>query len=223
MKLELIGYKVCPYVQRAILTLLSKEVEFTRTYIDPLNKPPWFTELAPTGEVPLLKIDDTVVLFDSTVICEFINEVTPNSLLPEKPLMRAKNRAWIQFASACQTNLSTMTMGPTEEQFQTSRQVLLSKLSRLEQTISGGPYFNGARFSMVDIAFAPLFVRLNMINEYHQTVSLADLPKISAWSHELVTHPKVKESSVSDLSRIYKGFLMKRGGFLKKLLKNARP
>jgi glutathione S-transferase len=41
------------------------------TYINPMDPPAWFKEISPTGQVPLLKVDDQVI-FESLVITEFI-------------------------------------------------------------------------------------------------------------------------------------------------------
>ncbi len=90
--LELVSYHLCPYVQRAVITLLEKEISHQRTYIDLSNKPDWFRQISPLGKVPLLKVSDEV-LFESTVICEYLDEITPGSLYPIDPLIKAKHRA----------------------------------------------------------------------------------------------------------------------------------
>jgi glutathione S-transferase len=101
-RLELISHHLCPYVQRAVITLLEKEIPCDRTYIDLANKPDWFQPLSPSGKVPLLKVSHAThddILFESAVICEYLDEITPGSLHPAEPLERAKHRAWIEFGS----------------------------------------------------------------------------------------------------------------------------
>ncbi|MGC9457270.1 MAG: glutathione S-transferase family protein, partial [Halothiobacillaceae bacterium] len=84
MKLELISFKLCPFVQRSVITLLHKDQPFETTFINLMDPPDWFSEISPLGKVPLLRVDDTV-LFESAVINEFIDEVTPDRLMPEDP------------------------------------------------------------------------------------------------------------------------------------------
>ena len=67
-KLTLISHHLCPYVQRAAIALLEKDVPFERRNIDLANRPDWFLKLSPLGKVPVLVIDHDVVLFESTVI-----------------------------------------------------------------------------------------------------------------------------------------------------------
>lgn len=50
-------------------------------------------------KVPLLPIDGSQVVFESSVINEFIDEVTPGRPLPDDPLKRALNRSRIEYGS----------------------------------------------------------------------------------------------------------------------------
>ena len=89
MKLELISHKLCPYVHRAAILLHEKGVAFTRREIDLKNKPDWFLQVSPYGKVPLLLVEGTA-LFESTAICEFLDETFPPSSLPDDRLARAQ-------------------------------------------------------------------------------------------------------------------------------------
>ena len=91
-KLELISFKLCPFVQRAVIVLKHKNIDFDITYIDLNDQPDWFKAISPLGQVPLLKVGGEV-LFESTVIQEYVDEVTPPSIQPADPLVKAKNRA----------------------------------------------------------------------------------------------------------------------------------
>lgn len=65
--IELISFKTCPFVQRSVITLKEKGIDFKTTYIDLAEKPAWFLAISPLGKVPVLKIGDEV-LFESAVI-----------------------------------------------------------------------------------------------------------------------------------------------------------
>ena len=85
-KLTLISHKLCPYVQRAVIALTEKGVPFERIDIDLANKPDWFLKISPLGKVPVLLVetaDGEAALFESNVICEYIEETHPQPrLLP---------------------------------------------------------------------------------------------------------------------------------------------
>ena len=90
MELELISFKLCPFVQRSVITLLYRDVPHRTTYID-LDEPPvWFAKISPFGKVPVLRVDGDSVLFESAVINEFIDEASPGSMQPEDPLRRTQ-------------------------------------------------------------------------------------------------------------------------------------
>jgi glutathione S-transferase len=46
MSLHLISFKTCPFVQRAVITLKHKNIDFDITYIDLADPPDWFLELS---------------------------------------------------------------------------------------------------------------------------------------------------------------------------------
>src|SRR5512135_2479728 len=193
-RLELVSFKICPFVQRSVITLRYKDVPFTLTHIDLDHPPAWFKEISPFGKVPLLKVGDRAVLFESAVINEYLDETTPNRLQPEDPLQRALNRAWIEFASACLVDLYQLTVAVDEAKFEENRQALQGKLRRLEQSLKPAPYFNGDRFSLADAAFAPLLMRLELINQLLPVYEPAEFPRLEAWGDALMALPAVKES-----------------------------
>ena len=49
MELELISFKICPFVQRSVITLRYKQVPFKITHIALDAPPPWFREISPFG------------------------------------------------------------------------------------------------------------------------------------------------------------------------------
>src|SRR5512135_2597044 len=153
-RLELVSFKICPFVQRSVITLRYKDVPFTLTHIDLDHPPAWFSEISPFGKVPLLKVGDRAVLFESAVINEYLDETTPPRLHPEDPLVRAANRAWIEFYSSCLVDLYQLTIAENEGKYEEQRQALLGKLRRLEGEVHPAPYFNGPNFSLADAAFA---------------------------------------------------------------------
>ncbi|MBC8845342.1 glutathione S-transferase N-terminal domain-containing protein, partial [Escherichia coli] len=69
--LTLISFTTCPYVQRAIIALKEKNVDFDVVYIDLANKPDWFLAISPLGKVPVLKVElpgeTEAILFESSV------------------------------------------------------------------------------------------------------------------------------------------------------------
>jgi glutathione S-transferase len=215
MDLELVSFNLCPFVQRAVIALLVKGAPHRISYIDLNSPPPWFHDISPFGQVPLLRVDGREVLFESAVIAEFIDDVTPGRLSPEDPLLRAKNRAWIEVGSAAFGDHFNLLGAQEEAEFKRLAQQLLGRLERVEEALGNGPYFNGEKFALVDAAFAPLFTRLDLLNRrFPQPLyEAAELPRAAAWSRALTALPAVQQSVVSDFEPLYLARNKARGGF----------
>jgi len=212
MKPELISFKLCPFVQRSVITLLEKGADFDITYIDLGNPPEWFREISPLGKVPVMRVGDAV-LFESAVIMEYLDEVNPPSLHPADPLRKAQNRAWIEVASTLFMNLFQMLTAKEETAFEEQRQALREKLDRVAGQVAG-PFFNADQFQLIDAAWAPLFMRLNLLEEWCHLDLLAGLGQMQSWSGRLLERPAVQNSVVETFPDLFRGQLERNGGYL---------
>src|SRR5688500_16987430 len=91
-KYLLVSFKTCPWVQRAAIVLREKNIAFDFRHIDPDNRPDWFLAISPHKKVPVLRVDDTVSLFESNAIAEYLDETIAPRLHPDDPVRRANNR-----------------------------------------------------------------------------------------------------------------------------------
>ena len=212
MKLHLTSFKTCPFVQRAVITLKHKNIDFDITYIDLADPPDWFLEKSPLQKVPMLQVDDEI-LFESAVINEYLDEITGGELQPADPLARAKNRAWIEFASNMLGNLYMMKMSKDEERYNKYRTTLIDQMHRVERSFGDGPWFNGADFSLADTAFAPLFRQDCVAGNRLSVIDPATMPKVKAWAERLLPLPEVRDSVVDEFEDLYLQALRKNGSF----------
>ena len=129
--LKLISHKLCPYVQRAVIALNEKGVPFERIDIDLANKPDWFLKISPLGKVPVLLVetaDGEVALFESNVICEYIEETQGGAKLhPRDALERAQHRAWMEFGSTILSELWGLETTGDPAIFESKRQAVAAK------------------------------------------------------------------------------------------------
>jgi glutathione S-transferase len=217
-KLHLISHVLCPYVQRAVITLLEKEIVHERTYIDLADKPEWFQRMSPLGKVPLLIIDDREVLFESAVICDYLDEITPGTLYPVDPLKRAKHRAWIEFGSNILNTIAGFYNAVDEITFEQKRQDLVKKFTWLENHLGDRPYFDGERFSLVDAAYSAIFryfIVFDAIADFHV---FAATPAVQNWRSVLQDHPSVQSAVVDDYPQRLHNFLKNRRSYLTSLI-----
>lgn len=189
---ELISFSLCPFVQRSVITLKHKQIDFDISYIDLKSPPQWFLEISPMGKVPLLKVNGTV-LFESAVINEYLDEVTGGGLLPTDALDKAQCRAWIEFASELFGIQYMSILAKDEKGFRERVAPLEKHFARLEQVVEGS-YFLGDEFSLVDTAFAPFFMRYAIVEQLLGEDLLSNYPKVKAWSQTLLALDEVQHS-----------------------------
>lgn len=211
--LVLISHHLCPYVQRSLITLAEKRIPHQRRYVDLGNKPQWFLELSPLGKVPVLQVNGEEVVFESAVICEFLDEVTPGSLHPSNPLAKARHRAWIEFGSQLLNDIARLYNAGSEATFNDCVEVISGKLLRLEPEIQG-PWFSGDRFSLIDAAYGPIFRYFDTLDSYLPFDIFQDCPAAQAWRKALAGRPTVRDAVEHDYPERLKDFLLRRGSYL---------
>jgi glutathione S-transferase len=212
MKLELISFARCPFVHRSTTMLHEKGVRFDIKYIDLKAKPPWFLAISPRGKVPVLVADGTPI-FESAVINEFLDETHPPRLLPEDPLARARERAWIEVANDLLAAQYKLVSAATKEDFEAARPGLDAVLGRFEEAI-GGPFFAGERFGLVDIAAAPTLYRAAILERRAGLGLEAAFPKVQAWAQRVASRESVRKGVVSDFESIYVESALERGAYV---------
>lgn len=219
--LKLISHKLCPYVQRAVIALAEKGVAFERIDIDLADKPDWFLRISPLGKVPVLTVATEageVALFESNVICEYIEETQPGPKLhPVDALERAQHRAWMEFGSAILSDLWGLETTTEAAIFEAKRQAVIAKFARVEAALGAKPFFAGESFSMVDAVFAPIFRYFDVFDELIDLRVFADTPKLRAWRTALARRPSVKAAVGADYPALLRAFLARHDAHLLKL------
>ncbi len=212
MDLELISFPLCPFVQRAVITLREKGVAFEVRYIDLESPPDWFAEVSPMGKVPVLKVDGTV-LFESAVIAEFLDETHAPAMMPADPLTRAQHRAWIEFGSNLLGRQYRMLTAAERTGFEAERDAARRELAFFEAVLGEGPLFAGSAFSLVDAAYAPFFVRLALMEAAHSFGLLEGLPKLAAWGEALRARPAVEAALPENFAARFRERFAGAGGW----------
>lgn len=214
---KLISFKLCPFVQRALIVLKHKAITHEIVYIDLAAPAEWFIKISPLKKVPLLLVGDEVI-FESTVINEYLDEAYPKKMHPEDLLVRAKNRAWIEFSNVCMLDAFYLSVRETEREFNEIQTGLLTKFDQLEKAL-GQPFFNGKLLSLVDVSFAPLLQRLKYIDALKPGIFDCERhPKINGWKDALLELEVVRDSCVPEIEALYYEQLWKRQGFVSRFL-----
>jgi glutathione S-transferase len=208
--LKLISFKLCPFVQRSIILLNEKGVGFDLVHIDLQNKPDWFLQLSPTGKVPVLQINDTI-LFESAVINEYLDEAYPPHLHPDDLIQKAKHRAWIEFSTPLFFDMMNMLRAQDDTSFVEAKRIFYSKMQQVEAMITGDVFAD--KFSLVDVSFAPLLLRLDFVLPY-LTDFTSHFSKVLHWKDTLLDRPSVQRSYDNQLEHMFIKRLCSQNSFV---------
>jgi glutathione S-transferase len=207
--LQLVSHALCPYAQRVAIVLAEKGIPFTRRDIDLADKPAWFTAMSPLGKVPLLLVDGEV-LFESAVICEYLDETAAPRLHPEAPLARARQRAWVEFASASLAAIAALYNAPDQAALLARCRDLGARFEQLEAQLGEGPYFGGTAFTMVDAAFAPVLRYFDVVDQVADFGLFGAKPKLRRWRAALAARPSVAQAAPANYAALLLDFLRRR-------------
>src|ERR1700687_2858230 len=184
-KYMLVSFETCPWVQRSAIVLREKNTEFELRHIKADNRPDWFLAISPHKKVPVLSIDDRVSLFESNAINEYLDETIAPRLHPEDPIERAVNRAWTDYVPSFADAVTSTAYADTETEYDKAAAKIPVPFERLEKALekqASGPFFNGARYSLVDAAYAPFLQRYVFLDRVKKLALMEKFPRLRAWS-----------------------------------------
>lgn len=163
--IKLYHYPDCPYSQKVRVVMAEKELEYDPVLVD-LRKNEQrsaeFLKLNLYGKVPVL-IDEEIVIYDSTIINEYLEEEYPApALMPEDSATRARVRLLEDF---CDNSFIPPTLIILAELAKPQAERDAEKVRRfqgeigrvlvhLDAQLDGKPYLVG-EFSLADCAYAP--------------------------------------------------------------------
>ena len=165
---RLYDHPLSPYAQKVKLALIEKGIEFETMLPANLGSgeaATEFTRANPRAEVPAL-VDGNVLIFDSTIILEYIEEKWPApALLPATPGERARVR---MVEDAMDTHYEAINWGLAEIAFferasgQLAQQINAAAAEQvagwhawLESQLGDATWFNGESFGWGDISVIP--------------------------------------------------------------------
>ena len=150
----------CLHCHRVRLVLAAKGVTYDLVPVD-LNRPPEdLAEMNPYNSVPML-VDRDLVLYDTNVICEYLDERYPHPpLMPIDPLTRARVRLAIVRIENDWLTLADEMDQQTGKAADAARKALRDALIQNVQAFKASKFFLSSDMSLADCALAPLIWRL---------------------------------------------------------------
>jgi glutathione S-transferase len=194
--MKLYQVEKCPYAHRARVVLEEKKLGYEVSYFAGGKRPAELEALGPGARSPTL-FDGEVRVWDSLVVCEYLDERYPETpLLPRDPAGRARARIlmkeveakFVASARPIEEELVHHPTSPNEakiaEAMRRARESLEPWQARLDKT----PFLLGSDFSMADIALFTPIVGIDRLLGARGDL-LAGFPAISAWRDRVAARP----------------------------------
>ncbi|TMA13434.1 MAG: glutathione S-transferase family protein [Deltaproteobacteria bacterium] len=137
--------------------------------------------------MPVL-VDGEVVVYESAIINEYLEERYPEpSLMPKSLGLRARARIWIDF---CNTRLQAAGGDVAHgREVETAKEKLREHLKTLDKQMAGRNHLIGD-YSLADITYVPFFTRQQ---RYGVTIDQS-FPNLKQWLDRLLSRPAVKST-----------------------------
>jgi glutathione S-transferase len=174
----------CPYCARVRIVLAEKGLAYEPVEIDLDDRPAWIYEKNPLGKVPVLEEDGGLVLPESVVIMEYLDERFPEPpLWPADPAERALGRLLVeQFDTRLGHAYYALRRGEPA-----AHDALSKKLAALDRLLEERPFLSGREYGLADAAYFPWFPRA----QARLGVALDPYPELRAWLDRLSKRPAV--------------------------------
>ena len=158
--MKLIGSLTSPYVRKARIVLAEKKIEYDFELDSPWIADSKVPSLNPLGKIPVLVLDDETVLFDSRVIVEYLDNVTPNNkLMPVPNRERILVKRWEAVADGiCDAAALAFLEGKRSAKAQDKswigrqRKKIDQSLTFMAEELGENSHCMGTHFSLADIA-----------------------------------------------------------------------
>ena len=150
-----------PWSHRTRLVLAEKSVNIDYIDVQHGNLPEDLLDLNPYNSVPTL-VDRELVLYDSRVIVEYLDERFPHPpLMPVDPVTRAQYRLYLYRIERDWYSLADkIVSGGDRKTVVRARKSLQDSIVSTAEIFTAKKFFLSDEFSLVDCSIAPIFWRL---------------------------------------------------------------
>lgn len=158
--MKLLASPTSPYARKVRIALAEKKIDYELVEASPWGKDTIVPLHSPLGKVPVLMLDDGTALYDSRVIVEYLDTVSPVSrLIPEPSRQRIAVKRWEALADGICDAAAAMVREAARPARQQSSAAIHREREKIERAIlelarelADKPWCNGEAHSLADIA-----------------------------------------------------------------------
>ena len=158
--MKLIASLTSPFARKVRVALAEKKIEYELFEASPWAADTTVPSYNPLGKIPVLVLDDGTNLYDSRVIVEYLDTVSPVSrLIPEPSRQRIAVKRWEALADGICDAAATIVLEAKRPARQQNREWLDRQrlkidrgVTELASELGDKPWCSGEAYSLADIA-----------------------------------------------------------------------
>lgn len=158
--MKLLASLTSPYARKVRIALAEKKIEYALVEVSPWTSEAAVAAVSPLAKVPVLVVEDGLHIYDSRVIVEYLDSVSPVSrLIPEPARQRITVKRWEALADGICDAAAAIVLEqkrPARQQshewIDRQRRKVAQGVVELARELADKPWCNGEAYSLADIA-----------------------------------------------------------------------
>jgi len=201
--MKLIGSNTSPYVRKARLVLLEKNIQHTYVVDPPSDPKSEVYRFNPLGRIPALILDDGTCVFDSTVIADYADTFNDTPILIPRNDIEARMRVkrWESLADGIMDSAVVVRneqIRPQDKQDPATLSLHIGAINRALEHISSQlgkrEWCEGSSITLADLALISALMYLDLRKAVPDWRT--PHPNLAAWFKQHSARPSVQTSLV---------------------------
>jgi glutathione S-transferase len=199
--LRLIASPTSPYARKVRIVMSEKRIECELEMTDPWSADSTINQSNPLGKVPCLIMDDGGAVFDSRVIVEYLDALTPvGHLIPGSGRQRVEVRTWEALADGIIDALVAVRLENTQRPeaarspawIERQMSKAIAGLQAASSALGDKPWCNDEHFTLADISIGVALSYLDF--RFPEIVWRADHGNLARHLEKLIVRPSFQET-----------------------------
>jgi len=201
--MKLLGSDTSPYTRKVRLVLLEKGLPHQYLVTPPREPGGPLQQANPLGRVPTLLLDDGSAVYDSPVICEYLDTLNDHPILIPRgdPLARLRVRRWEALADGIMDSALEVrfeSIRPAEKQDAATLALHGAAISRAlalaEQQLGASPWCEGGGLTLADLALVSALLYLDL--RQPERSWRGQHPGLATWAARVVARASVQATPI---------------------------
>jgi len=201
--MKLIGSAASPYVRKVRVVMAEKRLDYQFVFEDVWSDDTTISSANPLGKVPCLIMDGSEAMFDSRVIVEYLDTMSPvGKLIPQQSRERAEVKTWEALADGVmdagvlwRLEATWAKRGEGERSqawMDRQRAKVVDGIAAMAKGLGDKPFCSGIHLSLSDVAVGCALGWLSL--RFPQIDWRADHPNLARLYEKLMLRPSFADT-----------------------------